>query len=117
MAKVTPVDLLVFGPHPDDIEIGIGGIVARHTAAGHRVGLCDLTHGELSSNGTPSSGSKRLRRPLESLARPGARISGGRMGALPHTPEIDSIGGGLIRQAQTASRRDSVLGRSSSGSR
>ena len=37
------IDLLVFGPHPDDIEIGLGGTVARHTAAGHRVGLCDLT--------------------------------------------------------------------------
>jgi len=47
------VDLLVFGPHPDDIEIGLGGTVARHTAAGHRVGLCDLTRGELSTNGTP----------------------------------------------------------------
>src|SRR5882762_10926100 len=47
------MDLLVFGPHPDDIEIGLGGTVARHAAAGHRVGLCDLTAGELSSNGTP----------------------------------------------------------------
>ena len=47
------IDLLVFGPHPDDIEIGLGGTVAKHTAAGHRVGLCDLTRGELSSNGTP----------------------------------------------------------------
>jgi len=46
------LDLLVFGPHPDDIEIGLGGTVARHTAAGHSVGLCDLTEGELSSNGT-----------------------------------------------------------------
>ena len=47
------IDLLVFGPHPDDIEIGLGGTVARHTASGHAVGLCDLTRGELSSNGTP----------------------------------------------------------------
>ena len=45
-------DLLVFGPHPDDIEIGIGGIVARHAALGLRVGLCDLTAGEMGSNGT-----------------------------------------------------------------
>ena len=46
------IDLLVFGPHPDDIEIGLGGTVALHTAAGHSVGLCDLTEAELSSNGT-----------------------------------------------------------------
>ena len=49
---VTPVDLLAIGPHPDDVEIGIGGTVARHTALGYRVGLCDLTAGEMGSNGT-----------------------------------------------------------------
>ena len=47
-----PVDLLVFGPHPDDIEIGLGGTIARQAADGVRVGLCDLTAGEMGSNGT-----------------------------------------------------------------
>jgi bacillithiol biosynthesis deacetylase BshB1 len=47
-----PVDLLVFGPHPDDIEIGLGATIARHTALGLTVGLCDLTAGEMGSNGT-----------------------------------------------------------------
>jgi len=47
------VDVLVFGPHADDIEIGLGGTVARHAAEGLRVGLCDLTRAELSSNGSP----------------------------------------------------------------
>ena len=51
-AFVTPVDLLAIGPHPDDIEIGMGGTVARHAALGDRVGLCDLTAGEMGSNGT-----------------------------------------------------------------
>jgi bacillithiol biosynthesis deacetylase BshB1 len=46
------IDLLVFGPHPDDIEIGLGGTIARHSAEGHVVGLCDLTEGEMSTNGT-----------------------------------------------------------------
>lgn len=50
---MTPVDLLVVGPHPDDIEIGFAGSVAAHVAQGYRVGLCDLTRGELGSNGTP----------------------------------------------------------------
>src|SRR5262245_11308282 len=49
---MEPVDLLVFGPHPDDIEIGLGGTVAKHAASGHRVGLCDLTAGEMGTNGT-----------------------------------------------------------------
>ena len=47
------LDLLAFGPHPDDIEIGMAGTIARHTAEGRSVGLCDLTKGELGSNGTP----------------------------------------------------------------
>ena len=46
------VDLLVFGPHPDDLEIGLGGTIAKHAARGDRVGLCDLTAGEMGSNGT-----------------------------------------------------------------
>jgi len=50
--EIAPVDLLVFGPHPDDIEIGIGGTVARHVDRGAPVGLCDLTAGEMGSNGT-----------------------------------------------------------------
>jgi bacillithiol biosynthesis deacetylase BshB1 len=49
---LEPVDLLVFGPHPDDIEIGLGGTVAKHAALGFGVGLCDLTAGELGTNGT-----------------------------------------------------------------
>ena len=52
-ADVTPVELLVFGPHPDDIEIGMGGTIAKHATAGSPVGLCDLSRGELGSNGTP----------------------------------------------------------------
>ena len=47
------IDLLAFGPHADDLEIGLGGTIAAHAAAGWRVGLCDLTRGELGSNGTP----------------------------------------------------------------
>ena len=46
------VDLLVFGPHPDDLEIGLGGTIARHVAQGSTVGLCDMTAGEMGSNGT-----------------------------------------------------------------
>jgi N-acetylglucosamine malate deacetylase 1 len=52
VTSIQPVDLLAIGPHPDDIEIGIGGIVAKHAALGLHVGLCDLTAGEMGSNGT-----------------------------------------------------------------
>ncbi len=32
------LDLLAFGPHPDDLEIGLGGTLAKHAALGHRSG-------------------------------------------------------------------------------
>src|SRR5215510_15094819 len=51
-SMIAPVDLLVFGPHPDDIEIGLGGTIAKQTSLGFAVGLCDLTGGEMGSNGT-----------------------------------------------------------------
>ncbi len=45
--------MLVFAPHPDDAELGAGGIIALHTELGYRVGICDLTEGEMGTNGTP----------------------------------------------------------------
>lgn len=52
LARLSAVDILAFGPHPDDIEIGMGATLAKHVASGHQVGLCDLTAGEMGSNGT-----------------------------------------------------------------
>jgi len=46
------LDILVFGAHPDDAEIGMGATIYKHTKAGYRVGICDLTYAEMSSNGT-----------------------------------------------------------------
>lgn len=46
------LDLLAFGPHPDDVEIGAGGILARHASMGYQCGIVDLTAGEMASNGT-----------------------------------------------------------------
>ena len=48
------VDLLVFGAHPDDIELGAGGIIAKEVSLGKRVGLVDLTQGELGTRGSAS---------------------------------------------------------------
>lgn len=46
------LDLLAFGAHPDDVEIGMAGTLAIHQQAGYSTGICDLTFAELSSNGT-----------------------------------------------------------------
>lgn len=45
------LDLLAFAPHPDDAELGAGGILAAHAARGLRVGVVDLTAGETGENG------------------------------------------------------------------
>ena len=55
MSTLPKFDVLAFGPHPDDVELGAGGTVASLTAAGYRVGIVDLTRGELSSRGTPET--------------------------------------------------------------
>ena len=49
---LTP--LLVFGAHPDDIEFGCGGIVAKETSLGRPVHLVVCSRGEAGSHGTPS---------------------------------------------------------------
>jgi LmbE family N-acetylglucosaminyl deacetylase len=46
--------LLVFGAHPDDIEFGCGGIIARETLAGRPVHFVVCSRGESGTNGTPA---------------------------------------------------------------
>jgi N-acetylglucosamine malate deacetylase 1 len=46
------VDVLAIGAHPDDVEVGIGGLVHKLTARGCTVGILDLTEGELASRGS-----------------------------------------------------------------
>ena len=55
--KPTPTDLpplLAFGAHPDDLEFGAGGIIARETRAGRSVHLVVCSRGEAGTNGTPA---------------------------------------------------------------
>lgn len=47
------VDLLAIGTHPDDVEIGCGGILCREAAEGRTVVIVDLTLGQKATNGTP----------------------------------------------------------------
>ncbi len=46
------LDLLALGVHPDDVELGCGGTILSHIEMGHKVGIVDLTHGELGSRGS-----------------------------------------------------------------
>ena len=46
------LDLLAIAAHPDDAELGCGGILAKHAALGYRVGILDLTAGQLGTRGS-----------------------------------------------------------------
>lgn len=45
------LDLLVFAAHPDDAELGCGGTIIKHVKDGKKVGIIDLTRGELGTRG------------------------------------------------------------------
>ena len=47
------VDILAFGAHPDDAEIGCGGLLLKLKDRGYRTGIIYLTVGEMGSRGTP----------------------------------------------------------------
>lgn len=48
------LDVLAFGAHPDDVEFGCGGIIAKLTAEKKRVAIVNLTLGDKGTNGTPA---------------------------------------------------------------
>ena len=48
----SETDILAFGAHPDDVELGCGGTIAKHTALGDSVTIIDLTEGEMGTRGT-----------------------------------------------------------------
>ncbi len=46
------IDILAIGVHPDDVELGCSGTIAKHIALGKKVGILDLTLGELGTRGS-----------------------------------------------------------------
>ena len=46
------LDILVLPVHPDDAELGCAGTILKHIAAGKKVGIADLTRGELGTRGS-----------------------------------------------------------------
>jgi bacillithiol biosynthesis deacetylase BshB1 len=46
------MNVLAVGAHPDDVEVGIGGLVHKLAKAGHTVGILDLCRGECATRGS-----------------------------------------------------------------
>jgi len=52
------LDILAIGAHPDDVELGCGGTIAKEVSKGKKVGIIDLTRGELGTRGTAETRDK-----------------------------------------------------------
>jgi len=52
------LDILVFGAHPDDVELGCSGTIIKHLKNGLNIGIIDLTRGELGTRGTSETRNK-----------------------------------------------------------
>ena len=58
MAVMDSIDILAFGAHPDDLEFGCGGILARAASEGKSIVMVDLTRGQKGTYGTPEKRQK-----------------------------------------------------------
>jgi N-acetylglucosamine malate deacetylase 1 len=92
------VDCLALGAHPDDVEVGAGGVLVKLRQLGHTTGLAVLTRGEMGTGGTPEQRAEEIHR--------GADILGSRVLAaldlgdtrLTDTPEHRLVVAGLYRR-------------------
>ncbi|RMG40041.1 MAG: bacillithiol biosynthesis deacetylase BshB1, partial [Methanobacteriota archaeon] len=58
MTQGKVLDILAFGAHPDDVELGCGGTLLKLAKLGYRTGIVDLTRGEMGTRGTPEEREK-----------------------------------------------------------
>jgi bacillithiol biosynthesis deacetylase BshB1 len=61
------LDVLVFAAHPDDAELSMGGTIAKLTSAGLKVGIIDLSRGELGTRGSAETRKKEAQNAAEIL--------------------------------------------------
>ena len=64
---MTAVDLLAIAAHRDDVELTYGGTLALAARAGHRVGILDLTQGEMGTRGSAEERAREATRAAELL--------------------------------------------------
>jgi len=63
----SPLDVVFTAPHPDDLEIGMGGTIAKLVKLGYRVGMIHMTDGEPTPRGTRQTRLKETREAAEIL--------------------------------------------------
>lgn len=108
------LDLVAFGPHPDDVELFCGGLLAAMAARGYRVGVVDLTRGERATAGSPEEREDEARRAAEALGLvhrenlglPDTLVRpwGGALGVADPSRPADAVGGQLARVVEAIRR-------------
>ncbi len=84
------LDVLAVGAHPDDADLGVGGTIIKLSRRGLRVGILDLTRGELATRGRPEEREAEAReaaRLLGAAVREGAGLPDGRVANDPEQRE------------------------------
>ncbi len=61
------LDILAIGAHPDDVELSCSGTIAKEVDRGKKVGILDLTRGELGTRGTPEIRDQEAKKAAEIL--------------------------------------------------
>lgn len=61
------LDILAIGSHPDDVELSCSGTIAKEVDRGKKVGILDLTRGELGTRGTAETRDKEAKNAAEIL--------------------------------------------------
>ena len=61
------LDILAIGSHPDDVELSCSGTIAKEVDRGRKVGIVDLTRGELGTRGTAEIRDKEAKAAAEIL--------------------------------------------------
>jgi bacillithiol biosynthesis deacetylase BshB1 len=92
------LDVLAVMAHPDDAELLCGGSLAKGAAAGERVGILDLTRGELGSRGTQEIRAREAARAAEILGLAVRRNAGLPDGHLQNSLEARRVVAGLLRE-------------------
>ncbi|MEM0940911.1 MAG: bacillithiol biosynthesis deacetylase BshB1 [Bacteroidota bacterium] len=74
------LDILGITAHPDDVELSFGGTLLVHKEKGYKIGIADLTQGELGTRGTPEIRAQEAKKASEILgldARENLRLPDG----------------------------------------
>ncbi len=93
-----PVDVLAFGPHPDDVELCAGGWMLKLHDQGYRVAVVDFTRGEAASRGTPEGREKEVAAASALMGLAGRDNLGLPDSRLTITPEMAAATAAAIRK-------------------